>query len=176
MRTLVESAGFNFALPLAGCSEVVATRIADAGPFRELAVTCLRTPGDIAGCGTCLSCFRVRNLRNGDAPEPDEYTTRLLNTDPVPNAISVVYAAQRAAVRHPALEDYADVNLSFLERYFPNAVDAMVPNDLRERVHARLAALGIEPMSPNDELRLRTIGQTFAPAEFSFARAGIAEA
>lgn len=176
LRRLAATAGLFLALPAAGCSEVLTTRISDTGRYAGLAISCPRAAPDGTPCGTCFKCFRKLRLEGRPAvPEPDESVVHTFEKYPLKSATSLVYAAQRSAFRHPILDEYLDVDLGFLERYFDYAIQHMVPSHLREHIRAELASLGIEPMTEDDELRLRTIGQVFWPESFSWSRAGIAE-
>lgn len=176
LRHVVNSAGLFLALPTAGCSEVLTTRISDVGRYAGLAISCPRAAIDGTPCGTCFKCFRKLRLEGrDDVPEPDESVVHAFEKYPLKSATSVIYAVQRSTYRHPILDEYRDVELDFLERHFDYAVEHMLPDHLRERVRRELASLGIDPMSDDDELRLRTIGQIFWPESFSWSRAGIAE-
>jgi hypothetical protein len=176
LRRLINSAGLFLALPTAGCSEVLTSRIADGGRFAGLAISCPRAASDGTPCGTCFKCFRKLRLEDrSDLPEPDESVLHLLEKYPLKSATSVVYAAQKADYHHPAIDEYRDLDLSFLERYFDYAVEEMLTPELAEHVRGEFAALGIAPMTDDEELRLRTLGQIFWPESFSWSRAGIAE-
>ena len=174
LRRLVESAGVFFALPTAGCSEVLTTRISDEGRFSGLAISCPRPLPDGSPCRTCFKCFRKLRLEGApDLPEPDPSVLQVLAKHPLKSATSVVYAAQRSGYRHPMLDRYMDTDLGFLERYYPYAVDHMLPEPLRNHVRDKLAGLGIAPMTDEDEFRLRTVGRTFWPEQFTWAKAGV---
>ena len=176
LRRVVNAAGLFLALPTDGCSEVLTARISDDGRFAGLAISCPRAEPDGASCGTCFKCFRKLRLEGRrDLPDPDDSVVHTFEKYPLKSATSVIYAAQRSGYRHPALDEYRDVELDFLEGYFGYAVDHMLPDHLRAHVRGKLAALGIEPMDDDEELKLRTIGQTFWPESFSWSRAGIAE-
>ena len=176
LRKLINSAGVFLALPTASCSEVLTTRISESGQFAGMAISCPRAGADGTPCGTCFKCFRKLRLDGRtDAPDPDDGVVHLLEKYPLKSATSVMYAAQRTNYRHPALDPYRDVDLEFLERYFDYAIEHMIPEHLQDPVRGQFASLGIEPMTDDDELRLRTIGQVFWPESFSWSRAGIAE-
>jgi len=176
LRRLVNSAGLFLTLPTAGCSEVLTTRIADTGRHAGLAISCPSASADGTACGTCFKCFRKLRLEGrADVPDPDESVIHALEKYPLKSATSVMYAVQRSGYRHPAVDEYRDVELGFLERYFDYAVEHMLPAHLQDHVRGELASFGIEPMTDDDELRLRTIGQIFWPESFSWSRAGIGE-
>lgn len=176
LRNVVNSAGLFLALPTAGCSEVLTSQISDRGRYSGLAISCPRAATDGTPCGTCFKCFRKLRLEGrDDVPEPDESVLHAFEKHPLKSATSVIYAVQRSTYRHPILDEYRDVELDFLERYFDYAIEHMLPSALRDHVRGELASLGIDPMSDDDELRLRTIGQIFWPESFSWSRAGIAE-
>jgi hypothetical protein len=174
LRRLCEGAGLRLALPTAGTSEVLTARIADTGRFGGLAISCPSASADGEPCGTCFKCFRKLRLTGGlsaaDAPDPAPSVLRLLEKYPLKSATSVVYAAQRSGFRHPGVDRYRDVDLGLLERYFGYALEHMLPPHLRDHAAARLHELGIQPMSDDDEYRLRTLGRVFWPEEFSVER------
>jgi hypothetical protein len=173
---LLDGAGLVLALPTGGCSEVLTTRISDAGRYTGLAISCPSATPDGTPCGRCFKCFRKLRLEGvADPPEPDASVTHTFEKYPLKSATSVMYAVQRSGYRHPVLDEYRDVDLRFLERYFDYAIEHMLPEHLRDHVRRELASLRIGPMSEEDELRLRLIGQTFWPESFSWTRAGIAE-
>ena len=66
-----------------------------------------------------------------------------------------------------------DTDLSFLERYHDNAIKHFVPRQLQKHVRARLAQYGIQPMSYDDEQKLRRVAETFWPEKFDPVRAGL---
>ncbi len=176
LRRLLIGGGLTLALPTAGCSEVLTTRIADTGRYAGLAISCPRAGPDGTPCGICFKCFRKLRLEgHTDAPEPEASVLHVLEKYPLKSATSVVYATQRSGYRHPVLDEYFDVDLAFLERYFDYAVEHMLPHELARAVRQQLDAHWIEPMTEDDELRLRTVGQIFWPESFSWSRAGIAE-
>jgi hypothetical protein len=176
LRRLVNSAGMFLALPTAGLSEVLTSRVSDSGRYAGLAISCPRAAADGTPCGTCFKCFRRLRLEGGiDAPPPEESVLRVLAEYPLKSATSVVYAAQRSGYRHPVLDEYRDTDLTFLERYLDYAVEHMLPPELGSHVRRELDMLGIDPMTEDDELRLRTIGQIFWPESFSWSRSGIGE-
>jgi hypothetical protein len=97
----------------------------------------------------------------------------VLDTHPLKSATSVVFAAQRAGYRHPALDRFRDLHLGFLERYFDYALEQMLPAELASHVRDEFAHVGIDPMDGEDERQLRTVGQTFWPERFTWERAGL---
>ena len=176
LRRLIDGAGMVLALPTGGCSEVLTTRISDTGKYGGLAISCPSATLEGTPCGRCFKCFRKLRLEGAaDPPEPDASVIHAFEKYPLKSATSVMYAVQRSGYRHPVLDEYRDVDLGFLERYFDYAIDHMLPEHLQEHVRRELASLGIRPMSEEDELQLRLIGQTFWPESFSWTRAGIAE-
>jgi hypothetical protein len=176
-RRLVEAAGVFLALPTASCSEVLTTRISAEGRYRGVAISCPRPSPSGEACGTCFKCFRKLRLEGRtDAPPPDDNIVHLLEKHPLKSATSVVYAAQRSGYRHPSLKPFRDLDLDFLERYHGYAVEHLLPAQLGAHVRQEFARLGIEPMSPEDERRLRSIGQVFVPEAFNRERAGLSDA
>lgn len=175
-RRLLESAGLAFALPMAACSEVLADRICELTGRIDWSMACASPTSDGQECGRCVRCFRIgRRIASGVPLEPGQAVLRHLQSRPLKGATRLVYAAQKLGFRHADLDEYADVDLEYLERSFDYALETVIPPSLQSHVHRRLRSFGIAPMSDDDELRLRTIGQIFAPEQFSWTRAGIAE-
>jgi len=174
LRRVVNAAGLFLALPTAGCSEVLTNWINDRGRFAGLAISCPRAAPDGSPCGTCFKCFRKLRL-DGDltVPDPDDGVLHLLEKYPLKSATSVVYAAQRSGFRHPAIDPYRHLDLRLLERYFDYAVRHMLPAELATHVRSELERLEIAPMTADDEVRLRSLGQVFWPEEFDARRAGL---
>jgi hypothetical protein len=173
-RRVVEAAGVFLALPTASCSEVLTTRISAEGRYGGVAISCPRPSATGEACGTCFKCFRKQRLEGRlDAPSPDDYVVHLLEKHPLKSATSVVYGAQRSGYHHPSLEAFRSIDLRFLERYHDYAVAHMLPQELGVHVRGEFAKLGIEPMTVEDERRLRTIGQIFVPESFNWERAGV---
>jgi hypothetical protein len=175
-RRLVEAAGVSFALPTASCSEVLTTRISAEGRFRGVAISCPRPSASGEACGTCFKCFRKQRLEGRvDVPAPEDSVVHLLEKHPLKSATSVVYAAQRSGYTHPNIDPYRDLDLGFLDRYHGYAVDHLLPPELGAHVRGEFARLGIEPMSADDERRLRLLGRTFVPEQFNWERAGLTD-
>jgi len=176
-RALFRLAGLEFSLPTGGCSEVLTERIVRSGPLAEDAVSCPLADAEGRPCGTCFKCFRKLRLTpcGKPAPEPTPGVLKTLAKRPLKSASSVVYACQRSGWWGEGLklEEYRDVELGFLDRYHGYAVDNLLPTHLAEHVRGRFAALGVQPMDPEDERLLRQLGKTFWPAAFSHTRAGL---
>ena len=176
LRRVLEGAGLALALPTGGCSEVLTTRISDLGRYSGLAISCPNTSPDGHPCGSCFKCFRKLRLQGVTSlPDPDPGVEAVLKAYPLKSATSVVRAAQESGYRHPALERYRALDLGFLDRYFDYGIEHLLPPSLAEHARLELSALGIRPMAPEDEWRLRTIGQVFWPESFSWSRAGLSD-
>jgi len=173
-RQLFRVAGLDFALPTGGCSEVLTERTARSGPYGEVIVSCPTADASNRPCGTCFKCFRKLRIAGTSAPEPDKNVVAVLKKRPLKSATSVVYACQKAGWwKVASLAEYRDVDLGFLERYHGYAVDYLLSVELASHVHNRMAELGVQSMNPEEEAKLRRIGQTFWPEAFSRTRAGL---
>ena len=155
-------AGMHYSMPIAGLSEVLTNRICTLSRDRYEAVPCPKTDAHGNPCGTCFKCFRKMRFEGAPAPEPSAGVIKNLHRRPLPVATSVVYAAQKAGYTEHSLDEYATVDLTFLDRYFGYAVDNFLPADVALRVRQELDSLGISPMTEADEAALRSIGEVFS--------------
>lgn len=174
LKRLLEGAGLFLALPTGGCSEVLTNRLSDSGRYAGVAISCPSAAADGTPCGSCFKCFRkLRIDGRSDVPEPDESVKHVFEKYPLKSATSVIYAAKRSGYRNPALDRYAETDLGFLEAYFDYAVTHMLPEPLASHARAELDRMGIRAMTPEEERRMRTIGQVFWPESFTWAKAGL---
>ena len=165
--------GIKLTLPVGFLSEVLTNAIVNASPYRGIAVSCPNVGQNGDWCGACVKCFRKLRLDGRPAPPPTDRIRASLAARPLKNASSVVFAAQRAREELPELAEYMDVDLDFLTRYHTTGFHGLLDERLQHEVGERLRLFGIDPMSSEDEDKLRRIGQVFVPDTFDPAVAGI---
>lgn len=171
IKKILSYAGLNFTMPTAGLSEVVTDRIS----LRYPSISCGNTDENGVPCGTCFKCFRKMRLMSSDVPEPRQSVIDILKKYPLKSATSVIYACQKSGWSCPEIERYLGADLGFLERYFGKSMDYFVPEQYRAHVKGALAEHGIDPMSEEDEQRLRQVARIFLPEEFSLDLANVQE-
>ena len=176
LRRVFALAGLEFCLPCGGCSDVVTARIAAGAPWR--AISCTSPDAEGNQCGVCPKCFRKLRLVDPHPerlPEPSARTIGKLQTRPLKSAMAITAACQRSNYWKHGLDEYRDVDLGFLEHVHDYALTHLVPVAMAQHIAHRLYELGIEPMLPEEERQLRTIGRVFHPAKFDPERAGVPE-
>ena len=165
LRQALAHVGLDLVCPAAATSEVLTNKLCRMNADRFLAFSCPNTDENHQPCGVCYKCFRKSRFADaGDLKEPSAATLEFFDKVPLKMAAPTMYAVQKSGYKHPTLDKYKG-DLSFLERYYPYALENFVPDYLREDVRAALERHGIEPMTAEDELSLRSVGQVFMPAE-----------
>ena len=79
-----------------------------------------------------------------------------------------MYAAKKCGYTNKFLEQYKNVDFSYLERYYTpylqeenDSIISMVPDELREYVKNKLEEYGIKPMNNDDINKLKNCGEYF---------------
>lgn len=171
-RSLFRDAGLYFSVPTGALSEVLTHQIAKNNRHGYVAVPCPATSETGDPCGACFKCFRKLRFDHGSgAPDPSPAAEKFITARPMKSATSVVAAAQIAGETRYGLGEYADTDVSFLHRYYRGGLAGLVPADMLPGLEAELAERGIEPMTLEDEFRLRTVAQLFDPGNFSMRHA-----
>ncbi|VXD14064.1 hypothetical protein PL8927_270241 [Planktothrix serta PCC 8927] len=159
--------GYNFFYPLGGCSEVITTKIINQSPFKGTACSCNRKiENDKNYCENCFKCFRNLGMQ-GKLINYNLSWGSVLYKFPLKMATSSTYAAQKCGYTNEFLEQYKDIDLSYLEKYYTpyleeeNNIIDMVPNTFREYVKNKLQEYGIKPMNENDINKLIHCGDYF---------------
>ena len=168
---LLRYAGVFFSAPTGFLSEVLTNKICQNVRDELIAVPCPKTDAAGQPCGTCFKCFRKTRLEGGTTLPPHEHVSNLLKKRPLKSATSVVIAAQRAGYDGGEFAEYMGEDLSHFERYFGTGLEQLVPHNLHAPLRETLASHGIEPMSDEDEIKVRNIAKTFSPATFDEKRA-----
>lgn len=174
-KHLLAHAGLAYTQPVSGCSEVITSKIVHRSKHRDLVLSCGLIDQDGHECGVCFKCFRKERLFRSDVPEPSDQVKYILHKRPLKSATSVMYACKSAGWSNPDVEEYLDVRLDYLDRYYGYAVDTLVPQEFQEHVHRRFKELGFESMNREDELRLKQVAQVFWPEAWEVERTGLRE-
>ena len=163
---LLQKAGLDLLLPVAGLSEIINQKIVDASPFEGYAQSCLRstTPGGI--CGQCWKCFRKNSMKGHPIRLTGEIEV-FLGTRPLKQAASTLYAIQHLPEalqseiheRHPDLIPLLSQDLSFLERFHRGALE-LLPEPLAAPILTALkgfsSAMSDEEVDRLHKIRLTT--------------------
>jgi chondroitin synthase len=162
---LLQRAGLDLLLPVAGLSEIINQKIVDASPFADYAQSCLRstTPGGI--CGKCWKCFRKNSMKGRPILLTGEIEV-FLGTRPLKQAASTLYAIQQLPEKqqaqihelHPDLMPLLSLDYSFLERFHRGAMD-LLPDQYVDPILASLEEIS-SPMSDEEVERLHDIRLT----------------
>lgn len=170
-RDLFASASIFFTLPTGYLSEVLTNKICELSRDKYTAVPCPDTDFKGNACGICFKCFRKSRMNGAVGSVPSPAVEKTLTKRPLKSATSMMYAMQKSGFHHPALVEFEGVDLSFLDRYFGDGFEGMLPESLKSGVKERLDEFGIEAMTHDDEIRLREIAKTFDPQNFAEHRA-----
>jgi hypothetical protein len=162
-KRLFNYAGLDICYPVSALSEVLTNRTVTAVADRFFTASCPHMGADLKPCGKCYKCFRKVQLSGGNLSKLPPKTLKLLDKNPLKMATSSIYAARKGGFKHHAFDRYKDLDLSFLERYYDRAVETLVPFALRDFIRQRYCELGFEPMTADDEYKLRTIATHIAP-------------
>lgn len=171
-RNLMASIGLYFSLPTGFLSEVVTNKICSLSKDRYTSVPCPNTNESGQSCGICFKCFRKTRLDGtGDILPPSPGVVYILGKRPLKSATSLMYAVQKTGYDGAELDEYMDVDLDFLTRYFGSYFPLLTPADVSPQIAQELEALGIEPMSEADEKQVKEIAKVFYPSAYSEHRA-----
>jgi hypothetical protein len=115
---VMESYGIRITLPMAGYSEVLTVKIAESGEVKNYTSCHREGPGP--ACRVCFKCFRKEALRGYplDFGNPDLQKVVLahMRKAPLHVATSFIYAVQQAGYKHPELQRYMDIDVTFCRR------------------------------------------------------------
>lgn len=174
-RKMLRHAGLDFMLPVGGCSEVVTSAIVDRSEFKSLAVSCPRVDAAGTECGVCFKCFRKQRFSGTNGPDPLPEVYDVLKKYPLKSATSLIYACQKSGWVCDEIERYMDIDLDYLNRYHGYAINHLVPAGWQEGIRRKLKSYGIEPMTAEDELKLRSVGLVFWPEQHRSKMAGFGD-
>jgi len=170
MNAFLAAAGLRTAYVVGACSEAITSHIVRVTGAR--AAFCPRADRHGVPCGTCFKCFRKLRHLNGHGAPPSRQVLDALAKRPLPVALSTMRAIQSAQEHYDSVAEFEDVDLGFVARYHGYAVDQLLNAEIAAHVRERFAAMGIEPMTSEDEKKLRGIGRIFNPSAFDAKRAG----
>ena len=141
-------AGLTLLGPVFSCSEVITNKIVEQSKYKDLAQSCVRGTGGV-GCNECYKCFR-KNLIRGIAPGvPSFEVNYVLSVRPLKQAASLIYAMNKFKVNIPAIEEYQEMKLKFIEGYYPPIL-YLLPEKIRKIVLNNLTKYKISPMTSED--------------------------
>jgi len=151
-KELFEKCGLYLNYPTAGLSEIITNNIVNNSEYKDLAYSCLRA---FNGCKECYKCYR-KQLLNGNILPMNRETDIFISKRPPKMAVSIIYACQKSNLFLPQLEEYMDMDLNFLERYYNPYLSLNNPETSITLIN-RLNKYGIKPMSLDEENKLREI-------------------
>ena len=97
----------------------------------------------------CYKCYR-KQLLNGNILPMNRETDIFISKRPPKMAVSIIYACQKSNLVLPQLEEYMDMDLNFLERYYNPYLSLNNPETSITLIN-RLNKYGIKPMSLDEE-------------------------
>lgn len=148
------AAGLIMSWPVGMLSEVATHAVCAAVRDRFTAVPCPDVSPEGQACGKCYKCFRKSGFA-GVMPAPGPFARKKLSKRPLDMAMSTVYGAQKVGYSGEGMDEYADVDLEFIERYHRRGLVYFLPRGLRDSVARKLSEFGVLPMSDEDEEKLR---------------------
>lgn len=173
-RTLHKVCGLFMALPVGGCSEVVTNKICSIGKYANLAISCPNVDDSGNSCGYCFKCFRKRRLLSPpERVSPDKRVKAVLAKRPLKSATSVIFACKNAGDLADLFPEYVDFDVDYLNRYNKYGLENLLTPELFAHVVNTLNSLGITEMSPEEDVKLRSVAKTLNEAEFDPVKAGL---
>ncbi|MCV0352778.1 MAG: DUF6395 domain-containing protein [Nitratireductor sp.] len=172
---LLAQAGIAYTQPVAGCSEVITSKIVEFSKNKKRVYSCGYIDDDGKECGVCFKCFRKERMFNSNVPEPNKSVLKIIEKRPLKSATSVIYACQKSGWFGSGLDRYKSVRLDYLDRYYGFAVDNLVPEEYSGFVRERLNDLGIVEMNDDDVLRLKQVASVFWPEGWDIELTGLEE-
>lgn len=129
---LLQSFGIHIEFPMAGYSEVITTRIADAGRIKNFS-SC-NTGGTTDKCLNCYKCFRKEAIRGNKIdlnanPSLKRRLKEIFSKFPLKMASSTIYGIQHAGYD---FEEFRSLDVSFLDRVNPAAQQAFFGGQILE--------------------------------------------
>ena len=145
--------------PVAGCSEILTSKIVDQSRYRHLSSSCLRSTAVGEKCEVCWKCFRKNIFNNRPWRMSNEISTFLAKR-PLKQGLATLYALQilhKSGLEIP--EEATDLipllehDLEFLNHYWAPYLK-LIPKKYREYTQRR-----INTFSPPMEVDLLSIDQ-----------------
>jgi len=125
-----EKAGFKLYFPVHGCSEILTSKIAEAGRYYGIGNACLRSDLGGRACMNCYKCFRKQMILGKQIPVNKD-TLNKITMDKIKQGASLIYAYNKFGFYEHHLEKYKGVDYSFLEDYYAPALD-LIPKEWRQ--------------------------------------------
>lgn len=139
--------------PVAGCSEILNSKIVNTSPYAGLASSCLRSPKIGEKCESCWKCFR-KNIFNGQSWSMSPEISKFLSKRPLKQGLATLYALQMMETSNDKIPTEAedlisilDFDLSFLHDYWEPSLN-LLPEKYREITTVKLNQIA-SPMSKN---------------------------
>ena len=146
-------AGLPLYQPVAGCSEILTSKIVDASDYTHLSSSCLRSPVVGEKCEVCWKCFR-KNIFNKQPWKMSNEISTFLRKRPLKQGLATLYALQLMEKSGDAIpEEASDLipilneDLDFLNQYWPPYLD-LLPEKYRQFTKEKLENFS-SPMTKN---------------------------
>lgn len=162
---IFKQAGLNLIMPVACCSEIITNEIVNKSQYKDLSYSCLR--GNLgSACDKCYKCFR-KNLLNDKRSVFSEEVSRALNTKPIHQGDALIYGANKYGFNHFSLNDYKNLDMSWMERYYEKALE-LVPKEIVNGIIEKLKYYGIHKMSEEDIEKMKKYNIGYSKEEGVF--------
>ena len=158
---LFSKIGIDVTYPTGGCSEVVTHEICKRSKYADLVVPCPTADSEGKPCKKCFKCFRKFGMEGELILELDNSAKMSISAFPIKSATSTVYSTFKSGFRNEYIDRYKDVDLSWLERYYIDSYEYLLPDYLRQSVLSRFEKIGIDPMTSSDIKNLKSVGEIF---------------
>ena len=131
--------------PVAGCSEILTSKIVNQSKYRHLSSSCLRSASVGEKCEVCWKCFRKNIFNNRPWKMSNEISTFLAKR-PLKQGLATLYALQ---IMHKSGQEvpeeatdlipFLEHDLEFLNHYWAPYLD-LIPKKYREYTEAKINA------------------------------------
>jgi hypothetical protein len=156
--------------PVAGCSEILTSKIVDQSEYRHLSSSCLRSTAIGQKCEVCWKCFRKNIFNNKPWKMSNEISTFLAKR-PLKQGLATLYALQimkKAGEQIPGeaidLIPLLDQDLEFLNQYWSPYLE-LIPEKYREYTQRRISAystpMEIDLLAIDQEILATLRGEIF---------------
>ena len=133
---LFKKVGLELMFPVGGASEVITNKLVQNSKYKDLAYSCIR--GKLGEeCGFCYKCFRKGLLNNKSIKVISDEVLHYLETKPLKQGDSMIYAYQNSGVNIPLLKEYDEIDVSWSERFYEMGLE-LVPNEFRRFIVSKL--------------------------------------
>lgn len=129
--------------PVAGCSEILTSRIVEQSEYKHLSSSCLRSTAVGEKCEVCWKCFR-KNIFNNMPWEMSNEISTFLAKRPLKQGLATLYALQIIHAAGEKIPDEAsdlipllDHDLKFLHHYWAPYLD-LIPKKYKKYTQERI--------------------------------------